>query len=163
MRERIYAKVSSELLTQLDTIATEEQRPRSQMVAVLLAEAIAGREFASRMNEVSDEDRARFVAKNMSMAEWEAGIRESAVPQHETQDFVPVPVDEPLDESIRNYAGPPPKRHFHKYDSEHFVREVEPVKGTRMGLYQCGCGEQKTQPLDGWSRAVVDTQTAKTD
>lgn len=138
MRQRIYAKVSEDLLTRLDTIATEEQRPRSQMVAVLLAEAIRLREFASRMNEVTDTDRARFTARNTV---------EAAVPvpdENETPIYEPVPVDEP---------GP---RHYHSYGPETFVQEIEPNKGTRRGEYKCSCGLTSVRALDDWSRAAVD-------
>lgn len=127
-RKKIGANLAPELIERLDALATRLGTTRNSLVAMLLAQGVKALEGAS-----------------MSGA---FGSVETATPVSEDQPYEPVPVDEPkVDQS---------KKHYHKFGPQHFVKEVEPVKGIRMGLYQCGCGEQKVDTLDAWSRAVVD-------
>lgn len=43
MLEKINARVESEILKEIDRLASEEKRSRSQMVAILLEEAVINR------------------------------------------------------------------------------------------------------------------------
>lgn len=128
-RPKVQARLSDSLLTRVDAMAAEEKRPRSQMLAVLVGEAVTMREMKTRGEHVRD-----------------IILDERVDP------------DEPEYRTVEHPSSPDPKpkRHFHRY--EVFVEEARPDKGVRMGVYRCECGRVNKQILDGWNRAVIDQE-----